>query len=401
MTEQLSIWRSPIVTIRLFLEVVFIFFLTWAKTIFKHPFTLFIAAPLLVTYVISNQLEGPHQEFLNEMEFVFEFIVWWFGLGVLSSVGLGTGMHTGILFLFPHIFKVCVVASRCETLDFKSSNDIWFRSDPTAFVCGDSFGLFLFCFVFFFILKSYLFIYFFKHLKEPVYFFGVFCKIFWPCFFWGAGTALGEVPPYWVSRAAALAGEKNSEFLEATESKSSWNIVNVMKDWMIDFLQRHGFVGVLLMAAWPNMAFDLCGICCGHFLMPFWQFLGATFIGKALIKANGQAMFFIMLFTPHHLEQFVGFVESVIPDSMEPCKYLQGRDCHLLLHDMLLKVGEDFQKRIDGDAGMTEASMPKIIWNWIMVLFIGYFVISCIEQFAQHRKIELEEKQKKQQKKVK
>lgn len=42
----------------------------------------------------------------------------------------------------------------------------------------------------------------------------------------------------------------------------------------------------MLQAAWPNAAFDLCGICCGHFQMSFWQFFGATFIGKALIKVG-------------------------------------------------------------------------------------------------------------------
>lgn len=35
------------------------------------------------------------------------------------------------------------------------------------------------------------------------------------------------------------------------------------------------------MASWPNFAFDLCGICCGHFLMPFWTFFGATFLGNS------------------------------------------------------------------------------------------------------------------------
>ena len=34
------------------------------------------------------------------------FVAWWFGLGVLSSIGLGTGMHSGLLFLFPHLLKV-------------------------------------------------------------------------------------------------------------------------------------------------------------------------------------------------------------------------------------------------------------------------------------------------------
>ncbi len=35
-----------------------------------------------------------------------QYVVWWVGLGVLSSIGLGTGMHSGLLFLFPHMLKV-------------------------------------------------------------------------------------------------------------------------------------------------------------------------------------------------------------------------------------------------------------------------------------------------------
>ena len=54
-------------------------------------------------------------------------------------------------------------------------------------------------------------------------------------------------------------------------------------------LQAHGFWGILLLAAYPNAAFDLCGICCGHFLMPFWEFFGATLIGKGGIKVGGRA----------------------------------------------------------------------------------------------------------------
>lgn len=50
--------------------------------------------------------------------------------------------------------------------------------------------------------------------------------------------------------------------------------------------QAHGFWGILLLAAYPNAAFDLCGICCGHFLMPFWEFFGATLIGKGGIKVG-------------------------------------------------------------------------------------------------------------------
>lgn len=38
----------------------------------------------------------------------------------------------------------------------------------------------------------------------------------------------------------------------------------------------------------PNAAFDLCGLCCGAFKMPFWKFFGATLLGKAFVKVNMQ-----------------------------------------------------------------------------------------------------------------
>lgn len=38
----------------------------------------------------------------------------------------------------------------------------------------------------------------------------------------------------------------------------------------------------------PNPLFDLAGITCGHFLVPFWTFFGATLIGKAFVKMHIQ-----------------------------------------------------------------------------------------------------------------
>jgi len=73
-------------------------------------------------------------------------------------------------------------------------------------------------------------------------------------------------------------------------------IIASMQLWMMRIIQQHGFVGILLLASWPNAAFDLCGICCGAFKMPFWSFFGATLIGKGGVKVSGQALFFVALF---------------------------------------------------------------------------------------------------------
>ncbi|KAL1803666.1 hypothetical protein ACET3Z_032313 [Daucus carota] len=38
----------------------------------------------------------------------------------------------------------------------------------------------------------------------------------------------------------------------------------------------------------PNPLFDLAGIMCGQFGIPFWQFFLATSVGKAIIKTHLQ-----------------------------------------------------------------------------------------------------------------
>lgn len=87
----------------------------------------------------------------------------------------------------------------------------------------------------------------------------------------------------------------NDDMPEELGSTSRYNFINKMKTYMIWFLRTHGFYGVLIMASYPNIAFDLCGICCGHFLMPFWTFFGATFIGKAVIRNGYQSIIYVML----------------------------------------------------------------------------------------------------------
>lgn len=158
------------------------------------------------------------------------------------------------------------------------------------------------------------------------------------------------------------------------------------------------------MAAWPNAAFDLCGICCGHFLMPFWEFFLATWIGKGLIKVrllsfvsnnrqvNLQACFFITLFTEEHLASLIEVIEKLIPDAWDPCVIWANQECHHLVGDALHKARAKFQAGGEREEG----SWMKTAWNCVIFLFIGYFLISCIEQFAQ-----LEERREKEERKKK
>ena len=46
----------------------------------------------------------------------------------------------------------------------------------------------------------------------------IFQGVFLEAFLWGLGTALGELPPYFVARAASMAGNTTEELEELLES---------------------------------------------------------------------------------------------------------------------------------------------------------------------------------------
>merc|ERR1711976_567391 len=149
--------------------------------------------------------------------------------------------------------------------------------------------------------------------------FTIMKKVRLEAFMWGAGTALGELPPYFMARAARLAGGKSddedfqNEIDEALEEADTTTLLGKGKAFMHGLVEKVGFFGILLAASIPNPLFDLAGITCGHFLIPFWTFFGATLIGKAIVKMHIQMIFIIFLFSKHHIQSVVG----LLPDGVQ------------------------------------------------------------------------------------
>ena len=142
-------------------------------------------------------------------------------------------------------------------------------------------------------------------------------KVRLEAFMWGAGTALGELPPYFVARAHRLAGEEEEELdpelaeeIVATSSRvvsqsQKKSFAQRFRANMIHLVTKLGFFGILACASIPNPLFDLAGITCGYSLVPFWTFFGATLIGKAVIKMHIQKLFVIVAFNENYVDLFV------------------------------------------------------------------------------------------------
>ena len=212
--------------------------------------------------------------------------MWWVTLGILSSVGLGTGLHTFVLYTGPYIAMVTLAVTECDTMNVPLEG-------PDAMVCPPV-----------------------GSVKEAVTFMRILVKVLPACFLWGAGTAIGELPPYFVSRAARLSGQKLAELDELEEEDRGERVPSTMdrvKLVLFHALQSWGFWAIVVCASVPNPLFDLAGITCGHFLIPFWTFFGATFIGKALVKVQIQSAFVILAFDKNRLAWIIHKIESTIP----------------------------------------------------------------------------------------
>jgi membrane protein YqaA with SNARE-associated domain len=326
---------------------------------------LYFGLPSVLLWLLLERVPGFHTEPINRIEFFVEFVVWWLGLGILSSIGLGSGLQSGVLFLFPHVIKVCLAAQTCKTLDFESNSNMWFRQPKNLFKCPE--------------LTS---------SSTPVTYLGTWLKIIPVCFLQTAGTAIGEIPPYWFTRAAKLAaiqqGEEEDEIPDDLKSDSQYSIINKFKSWMIRFLRSHGFFGVLLMASYPNIAFDLCGICCGHFLMPFWTFFGATFLGKAVIRNTYQSLLYVVLCSEKYVELLIVCLQTLAPDSLH---------IDQVIREIIEDARESFKnldKVKDRGASNSMASTFLFWWQILMAILLGSFLLSCVSHFAQHHQLQID-----------
>ncbi|CAJ0841674.1 15652_t:CDS:2 [Entrophospora sp. SA101] len=265
------------------------------------------------------------------------------GLGIASSIGLGTGLHTFVLFLGPHIAEVTWAAYECGSLKFETHGPNRFRCQPT--IEG----------------------------SIAISLWSIFQKVQLESFFWGFGTAIGELPPYFVARAGC-----RSEELKDIDRllKQSPESISYKERFLISIhrLMGHlGFFGIFLFASIPNPLFDLAGIICGQFLVPFTTFFGATFLGKAVVKSSIQTVIVILLFTEDTIKTILEVTRRYLPyihDKLEEAVTLQTKR-------LKREEGEDAP-----DIGPGNPSYISLIWNTLFNLMLAYFALSIIETLA-------------------
>jgi TM2 domain-containing membrane protein YozV len=118
--ENIKLWIHPILTIKYCVLEISTRFQIYKSSLLNHKKTLSLVAILLIAFFTLWYIPGKHQIYVELIRKNAFFVMYWVGLGVISSIGLGTGLHTFILYLGPHIASVTLAAYECGTLDFPS-----------------------------------------------------------------------------------------------------------------------------------------------------------------------------------------------------------------------------------------------------------------------------------------
>ncbi|CAN6677124.1 unnamed protein product [Malus baccata var. baccata] len=278
--DNLTLTSQPLRTLKFFiLAVVQYVKRSISYLLARGGWLVFLSTVVLSLGILLITIDGPHEKHLEELVKYFQFGLWWVALGVASSIGLGSGLHTFVLYLGPHIAFFTLKAMQCGRVDLKSApyDTIQLKQGPSWLGknCSD-FGPPLFTSL--------------HGLRVPLS--SILPQVQLEAVLWGLGTAIGELPPYFISRAASMSGNKVvMEELDAPSDEGTGFIgtrLNQIKRWLLSHSQQLNFFTILVLASVPNPLFDLAGIMCGQFGIPFWKFFLATLIGKAIIKTHLQ-----------------------------------------------------------------------------------------------------------------
>ncbi|KAE8077015.1 hypothetical protein FH972_015624 [Carpinus fangiana] len=285
--ENLTLTAQPLKTSKFFVLAIFQYVKqSILYLLAKGGWLMLLSTVAVAIGVLIMTIDGPHEKHVEELSRYTRFGLWWMALGVASSIGLGSGLHTFVIYLAPHIALFTLKSMQCGRVDLKSApydtpqlnrGPSWLDKN-----CSE-FGPPLF--------QSL------DGLRVPLS--SILPQVQIEAVLWGIGTAIGELPPYFISRAGSMSGSKLDEAmkeLDAASTEDSGVIatrLNQIKRWLVSHSQHLNFFTILVLASVPNPLFDLAGIMCGQFGIPFWKFFFATLIGKAIIKTHIQTVFII------------------------------------------------------------------------------------------------------------
>nr|GLL41758.1 vacuole membrane protein KMS1-like isoform X1 [Ipomoea trifida] len=285
--QNLSVVTQPWKTVNFFILAVLEYLRQWFTCVLSHAHAVWLTllSGIAVFAVCRLTLM---QHYLAQVFGYAQFGLWWVALGVASSIGFGSGLHTFVLYLGPHIAMFTIKAMKCGRVDLKTApyDTMQFNKNPSWMSKNCS------------------------EFGPPLYYHSVpltsiLQQVQLESILRGIGTTLGEIPSYFVSRAASNSGIEVEDLeMSSTEEDAGFLVtrINKIKNWFLSHAQNMNLLTILILATVPNPLFDMAGVMCGQFGIPFWKFFIATLVGKGIIKTYMQTVFVILVCNNQLLE---------------------------------------------------------------------------------------------------
>lgn len=326
------------------------------------------------------------QSFSLWIESIVLDTIFWIGCGILSTAGLGSGVQTGALFLFPHVCRLALAWSKKQ-----------------------------------------------GSMSRPPSLSSLMISVAIPGFLSGGGSAIGELVPFALARVIREAGgdpfallipdsqssstelsDENNHSLSTQESQTSvhsektpspsessssgWTpqlLLANTRSAMEKQLSTNTFLKVFLLAVVPNALFDLAGLVCGAADVSMWTFFMATWTAKALVRTPGQtcglALAVVAIASPQSLSS------TSFSDSAGSAGALESSGFRVYLERYgrvaLAKFAGDDEFLLQDEFGADAANSTiskiffgsvSLLWTGLTVGLFGFFVVSTMEQIAQH-----------------
>lgn len=198
----------------------------------NHKDTISYLIVLLVFY--SSIINMFHSMYVLNTYVIFT--IYWLFLGIMATIGLGTGMYTGTFYLFPYILEIKSQAQICNNLNF-SILDLECKNNQV------------------------------EHYNNLQ----LLIKTMPPVLIWSLGSTLGEIPPYLMAK---LTKNDHEKYLNKS---------------ILNKLKKNAFTTITMLSVMPNFTFDMCGLASGFLDIPLSTFISAGFLGKGIIKSPLEA----------------------------------------------------------------------------------------------------------------
>ncbi|KAJ8600461.1 hypothetical protein CTAYLR_001459 [Chrysophaeum taylorii] len=285
------------------------------------------------------------------------YCAWWFFCGVLSTIGLGSGLQTGALFLFPHVARLALEWRKCGGAAFDGQfRDSWFATRPRLLACVE------------------------REKKRRAPWRVLMARVVLPGVFSGAGSAVGELVPFALARAMTSTGRDPFQLL-VPDGEDEPRLFSTTRAALERSLRSYAFLKIFVLAAIPNAFFDLCGLVCGSIGVSFATFFVAVLCAKALVR------------TPLQTTCVAALVASLADD-----RPVQGSGVVVWLKNAAKRLTDRLVVQAAGNHHDDQAAAAaaaaadlgvfatlKRGWTLVTLLLFALFISSTIEQVAQQR----------------